>query len=142
MSLLGSGIIAAADGGFLNDEIDSESFTVTSANPDPGPSSASFSVENDGSLTFNGNVSDPLDTEWLAAAGDAADYEVKVENTSGSVDSGTTGSFISCGTSRTWTESATTVGTDSCEVEVTIRHATRTNESITFSVSLSAEVAI
>jgi len=89
-------------------------------------SEASLSVESDGdvvSLTTSGGTIDVGD--WIipkAAAG--ANYEVRVTVNSGSLTSGTTGSWLSLGSTRSWTAYVLSGGgTVSANITVEIRRA-------------------
>lgn len=78
-----------------------------------GVGSAGWSLLNDGTYSITG-VSNG---NWVtpATAASAAYYEVKVDVTSGSFATGTTGSYLSLGTTRSWT------ATGSVQFTVTIR---------------------
>jgi hypothetical protein len=64
-----------------------------------GSITASYSIGND--RTVKDNFGATLET-WLATTGTVSNYQVRVTVTSGSLTSGTTGSWLSCSTTRTW----------------------------------------
>ena len=72
------------------------------------------------------------------ATGDASDYEIRIDITSGSLTSGTTGSWINLGTTRTWRLTRTTIGTSNASGTVQIRdattHAVLLSRSVSFNV--------
>lgn len=64
---------------------------------------SSFTIDNSGSYSSVGLYSAPSGT-WLLS-GSASNYEVRLTLTSGTI-SGTTGTWLSLGTSRTWSNTA------------------------------------
>ena len=70
------------------------------------PNPASYSLLNDGTYSITGAGTGNWLTPALAAL--ASLWEVKVDPTSGSFASGTTGSWLSLGTTRTWTINSVT----------------------------------
>jgi hypothetical protein len=92
-----------------------------------GDSEASFTIENDGDVTSYTTGLGTIDIgDWIApkdAAG--ANYEVFVTVNSGSLSGGTTGSWLSLGTTRTWTAAVSSGGgTVGANITVEIRRAT------------------
>lgn len=71
---------------------------------------AGWELQNDGDFVVSDGAG-ALNGEWLSPseAAFAARFEVKVDATSGSFDSGTTGSFVSLGTTRSWSKNTGTV---------------------------------
>jgi hypothetical protein len=66
-----------------------------------GTTTASYSIANDGNVKKNTST---ILEAWLQGSGGAvSDYEVRATVTSGSLTSGTTGSWLNCSTTRTWT---------------------------------------
>lgn len=78
--------------------------------------------------------------DWYLAGANSSDYEVEVIVNSGTLTSGTTGSgnWQSLSTSRTW-YCETNGGIQQANLTFTIRHATRTSDSISFTVTLYAD---
>lgn len=93
--------------------LDPSSNAVTPAN-----ATASYSLTSAGLETASGNANNT----WLLA-GAASDYEARVTVNSGSLTTGTTGSWLGLGTTRTWTlvNSSDTPGTTTASVTVEIR---------------------
>ena len=75
---------------------------------------------------------------WLAA-GAASGYECRVTVVSGSLTTGTAGSWLSLASSREWTVQQATVGTNTCQITVEIRNATTLVVAATATIDLSAD---
>ncbi len=77
--------------------------------------------------------------DWLRASGTASDYEVRFTLSTGTLNVGSdsTGSYLALSSSREWYAESTGVG--GATGTVSIRHATRTSDEISFSVSLSVD---
>ena len=58
---------------------------------------------------------------WVVPNGSASLYEVRATVTSGAVTSGTTGSWLSLGTTREWTLTRDTVGNSAVSLTIDIR---------------------
>lgn len=71
---------------------------------------AGWELQNDGSYSVS-NGGGVVTGDWVSPseAAVAALYEVKVDATSGTFDSGATGSFLSLGTTRSWTKNSGSV---------------------------------
>lgn len=125
----------------------SPTYTVSDLTISPTNASASFSLENDGDVaritvtTGGGGTVDVGD--WItprSAAGAA--YEARATVNSGSLSSGTTGSWLALSSTRTWTLNQTSVGTTTCELTVEIRRASTGEVLDSTIVTLEAEKAI
>lgn len=82
-------------------------YNPTSTALDPEDASASFQLQSDGDIISG--VSDAGD--WLVPKSAApSDYEAKITMTSGTLSSGTTGSWVALSSTRTWTLNRTTPG--------------------------------
>ena len=70
------------------------------------PTSASDQFDTGGVRTFGDTVGGADAENWVtpAAAAVAANYEIKVDVTSGSFSTGTTGSWLAMTSTRTWTK--------------------------------------
>lgn len=60
---------------------------------------ASFGINSDGTTTISGQSS----VDWVTPTTVAGQYQVRVDPTSGTFDSGTTGTWLDCSTSPSWT---------------------------------------
>lgn len=83
-------VSAAVLPGEINDTLPSGGATDTTA---------SFGIGSDGTTTISGQSS----VDWVTPTSVASQYQVKVDPTSGTFDSGTTGTWIDCSTSPGWT---------------------------------------
>lgn len=104
--------------------------TATPFNP-----TASYTLANNGQVQTNAGVPE----NWIrptSAAGNA--YEARATVTSGSLTSGTTGTWLALGTSRQWTLSTIFVGTVSCVFTIEIRNATSLTILSTATITLTA----
>jgi hypothetical protein len=81
-------------------------------------STASFTLNNTGTYVSSGNVSSPSGT-WLGS-GAASDYECRATVTSGTLTSGTAGSWLNLGTTRSWSRNDTTAGATPTTVNLTL----------------------
>ncbi len=102
---------------------------------------AEYSLENDGDI-IEGISTGPTDTgDWItptSAAGSG--YEVRATLDSGSLDSGTTGSWLSLGTTRTWgVAAASTPSSQSASLTIEIRDASSLVVLDSATVNLSAD---
>lgn len=80
---------------------------------------AKYKVASDGKVYTNVGPSDVLWETWRLS-GASADYEVRATLTSGSVSSGTTGSWLALSTTREWTRGPT-IGFSHANLTIEIR---------------------
>ena len=94
------------------------SYEPSSAVLDPDNASASFQLQSDGDIISGaGDAGD-----WLLPKGAApSDYEAKITMTSGTLTSGTTGSWLALSSTRTWTLNRNIVGTSTAQGTLEIR---------------------
>lgn len=104
---------------------------------DPNNATAQFRVTSGGVVEGTGEA----DYDWLIA-GAAADYEVRADVTSGSLGSGTTGSWLSLSSTRAWSVTRSVLGTSSATMTVRIRRASDAVVLETATISLEATVDI
>lgn len=104
---------------------------------DPDNASVAFTVGSAGTVVATG---DPGYT-WLLS-GVNSDYDVKVDATSGSFSSGTTGTWLNLATGRTWTRTRTVFGTSEVFATVRIRRVSDGVVLDTANISLTAIVDI
>lgn len=103
---------------------------------------AALTIENDGDIVETTNTLGAQDVgDWIApksAAG--ANYEVRCTVNSGSLSSGTTGSWLSLGTSRSWVVAVSSGGgSATANVTIEIRRASgATLDSATISISANS----
>lgn len=94
--------------------------TVTDEQVDPATALASFSIESDGDYAENGADAG----DWVLPKGAAgASYEARATVISGTLTSGTSGSWLALSSTRTWTRDRSGVGERVCVIDVEVRHA-------------------
>ena len=76
---------------------------------------------------------------WITPTSFAgANYEVQATVNSGSLSSGTTGSWLALNTTRTWTVSRSTTGVSTCNLTIEIRRASDSVVLDTVTIALQA----
>lgn len=96
-------------------------FTVSPTN-----AAAVYSLQNDGDIEATNGTNTVTDVgDWINPRGAAGNtYEARATVTSGSLSSGTTGSWLALGTTRTWTLVGTSgAGFQTCTFTLEIRRA-------------------
>jgi hypothetical protein len=106
-----------------------------------GSQSASYSLESDGDIVSVSSLLGSIDQgDWISPKALApSDYEVRASIVSGSLTSGTTGSWLALTSNRTWTVSRDTVGTSTCVFTVEIRKGSGSTLA-SATITLEAEV--
>lgn len=84
----------------------------------PGPAVASFALESDGDIVTS---VDGDEGDWVVPRGAAGSYECRATAVSGTVTSGTIGSWQALTSTRTWTKSRATVGSVTAVIDIEIR---------------------
>lgn len=128
-----SGVLAAmmaGSPGFINGSLPSH-------NNGGNGATITWELQNDGDLSY-GDPTNGFGTEdWVTPSESdvASKWEVKVDVTAGSFTSGTTGSFLALGTTRTWTKAPSGTVT----FDVTFREAASgTVRSVQTGIQLTA----
>lgn len=104
------------------------------------PQSATYRLDNAGAARAIVGVSNVILENWItptSAAGAA--YEARATVVSGSLSSGTTGSWLSLGTTRDWNVSRGSVGLSTCILTIEIRRASDSVVIDSATITLSAE---
>lgn len=90
---------------------------------------------NQGGTTSQGN--------WVTPAGAAgANYEVRASIVSGSLTSGTTGSWLALSSTRTWALTQSSIGSSTCVLTIEIRNATSLAVLDSATITLTAEKSL
>jgi hypothetical protein len=115
--------------------------SLSVANGEPsGTSTASFTMNSNGTYSSVGNSGAPSGT-WQTGSGTGSSYDVKVTVSAGAFDSGTTGSWLSLSSNRTWEISTTSLYPgESATATIEIRDASTL--SVLASSNLSVEAYI
>lgn len=121
--------------------------TYTNINPSPTNSSGFVKLDSDGSLYKNAAIGanglpEAVDYVWRTGTGPSSAYEARATETSGTVDSGTVGSWVSLGSDQTWAKNRTSdaPGTNTCTITLEIRDAVTLVVYASASITLTAEV--
>lgn len=104
-----------------------------------GAALATYTINSNGNVeeTTIGGGTVTLE-QWLTPAIGAGNYEVRATLNSGTLASGTTGSWLSCSTSRAWSCSRGVIGTQSANLTVEIRNAATLSVKDSATVTLQA----
>lgn len=100
--------------------------TVENDNESPTGSVAAYTIANTGKAfqsQSTGGGSDEISGEWMQpqSVSDAANYECFVSVDSGSLDGGTTGSWMACNSGPTWSIIRVTTGIKTATITISIR---------------------
>lgn len=108
----------------------------------PANATATYRVKNDG--TCDSTANNTLDEGTWLLAGSVGDYEVRATLNSGSLASGTTGSWLSCSTTREWAVTVTSDlgGTQAANLTIEIRDTATSTVRASCTVSITATVNI
>lgn len=131
-------------------------FTVALSNHNPRPVTTSptdceagFELGTDGKIyktDLNGVYAEVVGVQWLDPkdALEADRYECLATVTSGSLTSGTAGSWLALTSARRWTKVRTNdaAGTDSCAFTLAIRQIGTANNLASATITLDAEVTL
>lgn len=122
------------DGLLLGDQNRSETTT------DGSTCFLEYTLSSAGGASINKNSLTHLLANWIepGSSGVGAEYDAYVSITSGSLTSGTVGSWVNLGTSKTWRLERSTDGTSSVAFTVSIRRAGKAGTLASCSVTLSA----
>lgn len=105
--------------------------------PVPGPATAAYDLTSGGLEQATGSASGT----WLVA-GVGADYDCMMTVNSGSLTSGTVGSWLNLGTTRSWTLTRNgAIGTTTCNCTIQIRSASSLAVLASANVMFTAETA-
>jgi hypothetical protein len=89
---------------------------------DTAPVEAGYRLRSDGVVSKIENGSETTIGNWIVPNTTASSYEVRATLVSGSVSTGTTGSYLSLGTTRTWGVAANSSGTNQgCTLTIEVR---------------------
>lgn len=118
--------------------------TATTEKVDPTVATAGYRLLNTG-IAQKTNIAGTyinISGEWETGGAAESNYDAFVTVTSGSLSSGTSGSWLNLGTSRTWTRSRSGVGTSTCIFTLQIRDTNTLTVLDTATITLEAVVSI
>ena len=106
----------------------------------PVNASAGYSLTSTGDVVRVTSSGSTIVAQWVVPTSAAsAAYEVRASIVSGSVSAGTTGSWLSLGSTQTWTRTQTTIGSSTVVLTVEIRAASTGAVLSTATITLTAE---
>jgi len=104
-----------------------------------GPASASYKVDTNGSDYRGDGGVYTVNSQWVTPAAQGGNYEVYASIVSGTLTSGTTGSWVATSGSPLWVKTRIFNGVDSVSLSMQVRRAGYTTVLDTWNVSLTAE---
>ena len=109
----------------------------------PSACSATLQLTNTGILNTiaSGVGTIPIAGEWLVGSDSGASFEAFVTVTAGTLTSGTTGSWVSLGTTVSWTKTQASIGTSTVTFTIQIRETATQIVRGTATITLDVEVA-
>lgn len=137
-----SGVLAALAGSGGN-RLSISGVTVTSNTTSPVQASASYELTNGGDINRVTTLGGTVDIgDWIApkaAAGSA--YECRATVTAGALSSGTTGTWLDLGTTRTWTVNQNGGSSSSATLTIDIGRAGTSTAVVSATIVLNANQA-
>ena len=109
--------------------------------PEPGTATATLSVSNIGAVVRTINGSGTSLYTWLIV-GAASDYDVRATHISGTVPTGTFGSWLNCGTTRSWSLSQGSLGTTTGSFTVELSQAGLATPIASATFTLTASIVV
>jgi hypothetical protein len=107
---------------------------------DSAPVDAGYSLRSDGAVSKFENGLETIIGDWIVPNTTASSYEVFATLVSGTISSGTTGSPLSLGTTRSWGVSASSPGSNQgCTLGISIRLISSGSQVAAATVTLYAE---
>lgn len=106
----------------------------------PATATSGYQLDLNGKAYFNDNNVFSFLQDWVTPNSAAANYECYVTVSSGSLTSGTSGSWLSLGTTRMWTITQFTLGQRICVFTVDIRKIGTTTVLDSATITLEAVV--
>lgn len=128
---------------FIGDQITVSDMNAEATVANPNTATSSYSIANDGDIDAVNGTNTIVDRgDWITPKINMANYEVRASIVSGSVTSGTTGSWLSLASTRTWTveRSGIGAGTTTCVLTIEIRRASDGTVMDSATVTMQATV--
>jgi hypothetical protein len=123
------------------DVVSLENLTCDSDVVDPADATCVYRLENDGDvMSTNGNNSVVDRGDWIAPRVNMALFSARVTMISGTLSSGTTGSFLNLGTTREWQRNRTTIGSNACSFTVDIQRDSNSVIVASATIDMTASV--
>jgi hypothetical protein len=116
------------------------SYTVTDATASPNPSTATFRLTSGGVIQQVTGFGTSSLGNWIDDTSQAGNYEVRATLVSGTLSSGTTGSYLALTSNRSWSVSRSSPGVKSCTFTIEIRKIGTADVLDSATVNLEAAV--
>lgn len=134
-----TGVLAAMAGTIRQDVISITNQTISDFSGGTRTATAGYQLNSNGQAQSQINATFSNLEQWCTPTSEAGNYEVFVGVLSGSLSSGTTGSWLALSTTRTWTCTATVGSSQICTIEVSIRRTGTTTTLDTATIELQAD---
>lgn len=120
-----------------------ESYNLSAFELDPNDAICYYRINSNGNV-YGTNVGIPFDLleQWATPTSIASQYEVFATLNTGSLSGGTTGSWLSLGTTRDWWVERTTVGARVANMSMQVRKIGTTTVLDTWTIEIEALVEI
>lgn len=120
-----------------------DDFSLNAYELSPNDATCWYQINSNGSV-YGTNLGTPFDLleQWVTPTSFASDYEVYATLVSGSLSGGTTGAWLSLGTTREWYVEETGIGTSLAELSFQVRKIGTTTVLDTWTINLEATVDI
>jgi hypothetical protein len=113
---------------------------ISALNFEPDNATARYRLNSNGEVESLINGFTTTLEQWCTPTSAAGNYEARVTVNSGSLSSGTTGTWLALSTSRTWSVVQSSVGSSSCNFTVEIRRTGTTTVLDSATIDLVAEM--
>ena len=136
IAMAAAGAMAASESSFLTNPGTQTYFDISLGST----STSGIRIATDGDVDERNDAAYSDNGDWLLAGGTASDYEVQFAQNSGDTLAGDTlSTYHALSSSREVRLVTSTSETLAANITVTIRHATNTSDSISFTCTLSAD---
>ncbi len=107
----------------------------------PTNSTQAYRLDSNGKVYDVKNASPSFIEDWVTPTGAASSYEAFVTVTSGTLSSGTSGSWVALSSTRDWSVTQTSIGIKTCTFTVDIRKVGTSTVLDSATITIEAEVA-
>ncbi len=111
---------------------------ITDSAQSPGGAEAFYELQSDGDMLST----DGLGADWLVGSVTGSNYECRATIVSGTLSSGTAGSWLALSSDRRWTVTRSSLGTKTCTFTLEIGLAGANTALDTATITISAEVSL
>lgn len=112
--------------------------SVDASATSPSSATAYYELQSDGdTVTSDGAIAD-----WLIGSVTGSDYECRATLVSGTLSTGTTGSWLALSSPRSWTVTRSSLGSKTCTFDVEVGLVGTSTALDTARITLTAEVIV